>query len=607
MKMQKSFWFIIALSAIMFFSCNNFTGGSIVEKSDAIDGKTKLTLAVEGMFTSTQNPYIYRNMMPTNWTSDKAGALYYVLTGAKLATGENEITSNNTFTYAQLSGGTATILLDSANWYLTLTAYTDEEHTKVALKSSLVEINLSNGANTAVFNMIAPETTTASGSAAITLKFTKPANFDRVVYGIYTGSALSSTVVGEAVTAETTDLTTVNSANNVYSVTYTNSSITAGQYYFNAAFYNSANKVICFYSDLVQIDGGNDTTQSVNLAEGAFNTPAANPTAINVSYSYNDNTHSAMKVAELTATDTINSKYYATFTWNDNSDNETGFELIVTDTADAENPVTYNSASTLTAGSLAASSESATIELDTGHVYTVKIRALNDFTTNSTYLDLSGNVSLFTVAYTLNSGLVMKANDSSTESTVVTYVVPYNSSALAQSLLGSDSSTYPYVYRTSYSFIKWYEASDTSKAAVTEIAANNTANLSLAAYWQSSLGVSINMPDYSTINDYALVDSYTEAAVYTLSGIQSGDTAVTVVLTPNTGLTNVSWTIYNNSDYATEITDNKSVDNTTSVLTWTITDTANSVAVAAGTYRIAVSGTYNETSVSGNIYIKITR
>lgn len=597
---------IIALSAVILFSCNNLAGGKVVEKGDnpAVSDKTTLTISIDEMLTSAQSPSA-RNIMPSSWTSEKASALKYKLTGSKTSGGANEITSNNTFTYEQLHGGTAKILLDSTTWYLKLTAYTDSGYSIVALESTEQEVVLSSGTASATFALKVPDSTTATGTAEITVEFTKPGNFGKVTYGIYdvaVPTTDASHYIGTPLTKQTSDLTTVNETTGLYSVVYSDTSITAGIYYFNAAFYDAASpnpNIICFYSDKIQIDGGNDTTKTITISGNAFNKPAANPTAISVAYSYNDTTFAEMKADELTSTGTLNDKFYATFTWDDNSDNETGFELVITDNADTEHPVTYNATSnTPTSGALTASSTTAIVELITGHVYTAKIRAVNNFTTATTYTELTGNVNLFTVSYNLNSGRVQKANGSSntTADTITTYVKPYTSSASTQSLLGNDNTAFPYIFRNSYTFNKWYTTGDTNKTAVTTIAANNTANISLTADWQSELGVSITLPEYSTIDDYALVSTYSEAAVYEVEATL----ATTVTLTPNTGLTGATWTIYD-TDYTSSLETGKAVDDTTKVLTWTISS------IPAGTYRIAVAGTKDGTAVTGNIYIKIKR
>ena len=523
---------IIALSAIILFSCNNFAGGKVFEKGNTSVSSEKalLTVSIAEMFTSAQkNPYISENIMPTDWEEDEKAALFYMLTGSK-EDGSDPIEKK--FTYEELSGGTATILLDTTIWKLTLTAYTDGAYSKVALVSDLMTVDLSNGAKTISFALKADHTTDATGSVDVTVKFTKPSNFAKVVYGIYDdeGNLLAgsteytATVEGNDPAVALTEVTT-----GVYSANYT-ADIKAGKYTFKAVFYsvvNSVDKVICFYSDSIQIDAGNDTTKTIVLSEDVFNTPAAKPTTLRIDYSYNDPSYNSMQLAELTSA-TVNDKFNATFTWDDISDNETGFELIV---KDAENNTVEN---VIKAGSLAASSETVTLELETGKVYTAKIRAINSFVTpveaDGDYTELEGNINLFTIAYNLNNGNIKKGENSSTANSITTYVIPYTKPNADISLISkeTDPVAYTYVYRDNYTFIRWYEGADTATA-VDTVSADNTANRVFTAYWQSQFGVTFTTPDYSEIADFAIVKDKNEAAVITVDGT----TENTVILSPN--------------------------------------------------------------------------
>jgi len=609
---------IIALSAIILFSCNNLAGGKVFEKGRGIkaDGKVTLSVAVDGMYTSAEIPGVSRNIMPVSWDDTRKGNLTYVLTGSPVGTpfAMTEVPATAVWSYSDITGGTAKIDLDAVEWTLTLTAYqgyTDAANPGViALQSNPKLVDLSTGATTVSFDLLPPSDTEATGDVNVKITFEMPASFDHVIYGIYAGSLPTSDPVDSTVTSITpitakvgAGLTEVETGkyNFEYKTTDTEK-VKAGKYYFNATFYakvDGADKVICFYSDSIQIDGGNLTEKTINISKEAFNAPAVNPTSLAVAYSYNNN---GLNPVELTNS-TVDGKYLATFTWDDNSDNELGFELVITDVAASAETV-YDRASILKAGSLSASSETATVELETGKEYSAKIRAVNNFTTtspvDSDYYSTTERIFLFTVAYNLDHGKIQKDASTSTADSIVTYVVPYTpytATPVIPDLITkvADTVVYPYVFRTDYKFLKWYESAPTDEA-YTAITVPSAGNIVLTAYWQSELGVTINTPDYSTISDYALVKDYAEAAVYEVDG----KTINTVTLTPNNGLTDVEWTIQNYTD-SSEIITGKSVDGATKALTWTITG------VDAATYRIAVSGTYNGETVTGNIYIKITR
>lgn len=612
---------IIALSAIILFSCNNFAGGKVFEKGRGInaDGKVSLSVTVDGMYTSAEIPGISRNIMPVSWDNTRKGNLTYVLTGSPVGTPfAMTAVPATAWSYADITGGNAKVDLDAVEWNLTLTAYqgyTDADNPGViALQSNPKLVDLSTGATNVSFDLLPPSDTEATGDVNVKITFEIPASFDHVIYGIYKNSFPADNPNVELVDSTVTSITPITAKvgagltevetgkyNFEYKTTGTEK-VKAGKYSFNATFYakvDGADKVICFYSDSIQIDGGNLTEKTINISKEAFNAPAVNPTSLAVDYSYNNN---GLNPVELTNS-TVDGKYLATFTWDDNSDNELGFELVITDVAASAETV-YDRASILKAGSLSASSETATVELETGKEYSAKIRAVNNFTTTSPevsdYYSSAERIFLFTVAYNLDHGKIQKDDSTSTADSIVTYVVPctpYTSSPVLPDLITkvADTVVYPYVFRTDYKFLKWYESAPTDEA-YTAITVPAAGNIVLTAYWQSELGVTINTPDYSTISDYALVKDYAEAAVYEVDG----KTINTVTLTPNNGLTDVEWTIQNYTD-SSEIITGKSVDGATKALTWTITG------VDAATYRIAVSGTYNGENVTGNIYIKITR
>ncbi len=615
---------IIALSAVIFFSCNNLSNGKVIENEKPVisNEKVSLSIAVDEMYTSAEIPGVSRNIMPVSWDDDRKANLKYVLTGTPVTPfAMTEVPASAVWSYSDIEAGTAKIDLDAVEWNLTLTAYqgyVDAANPgKIALKSNEKLVNLSTGAATVNFDLLPPSDTEATGDVKVKIEFEMPDSFDHVIYGIYNGSLPTSDPVASTITSITpitakidAGLTEVGAGK--YSFEYKTddtNKVKAGKYSFNATFYtkvDGADKVICFYSDSIQIDGGNLTEKTISISKEAFNAPAKKPTSLNVAYSYNNND---LNPVELTNS-TVDDKYLATFTWDDNSDNELGFELVITDVAekdaDPDNyiPVKYTASSTLKAGSLAASSETATIELDTGKEYSAKIRAVNSFTTttptDSDYYSSSEQIYLFTVAYNLASGKIKKDDSTSTADSIITYVVPYTpytATPVIPDLIDEEAATvvYPYVFRTGYHFLKWYVTAPTEDA-YTAIPTPYNGNIVLTAYWQSELGVTITTPDYSSVADYALVNSYSEAAVKEVNG----KTTNSVTLTPNTGLTAVTWTIQDYED-SSEITTGKAVDGATEALTWTITG------VPAGTYRIAVSGTKDGTAVSGNIYIKIER
>ncbi|MCQ2591424.1 MAG: hypothetical protein MJ188_01460 [Treponema sp.] len=660
MKKSLSF-FIGAIAALMLVtSCNDVAGlGSVLKGVNAVpkdETGNELTFGISAMMQS-------KTIFPDDWTEARSGSLYYVLTGStdseNTYNGANEVPTENQvneFSYASIKAGTAKISLQPAVWYLTLTAYTEATHDNIALIGQST-VDLRAGKAETTFALKIPLTATnAKGSTEITVEFIKPENFAKVVYGIYTDS-LGQTPIDSSFSlnnAEFTSKMTAEPGNNVtaisliddsakkYKIIYTNDSIKAGDiYHFVARFTDDEDKTVCLFDEPLVIDGGNLSSKTISLKKDAFNTKPNNPTSLTYKYKYatvefDAATNNFAPVAQALDADTaVETTYDVEFTWDDNSNNEYGFEIIITDVTDPENPVekiyapaddpfikqideedrptTY----TPKVGTLMASTTKATIELETGKVYTAKIRAINYFNrkTDDETLAADRELNLYTVTYNLENGNIKTTAAASTGSSVVKYVVPYTKSSTVQNLIGATGS-YPNVVREFYNFIKWYATGDADKTAITEIAADNTDNIDLTAFWESILTLKVTFPSYQAAEDNAITDIDN---TYTISGIPvSPATDVKVEITTVANASVDTWKLYS-YDGSVIYDGSTSTDGITSnenSFTWLITDQTEGntpVSVTAGTYRLSVSGKYkaagtgDEVRIGNSFYICITR
>ena len=271
--------------------------------------------------------------------------------------------------------------------------------------------------------------------------------------------------------------------------------------------------------------------------------------------------------------------YNATFEWDDNSDNETGFEIYVIDDD-----------STVTPYTVPAATKSKVIELNTGVNYTVKIRAVNyfspDYDENGSDVVTLNDVNVFTLNYFLNDGRVKTSNTETTADTVTYYVVPYNKSSDAVTLMTDSTSSFPYVYRTNYNFVKW---EDGNGVEVTEISAGNSENITVVAKWSSTLGLTVSFPVYDEFNKELTTSVLADAVLEV-----DGTTEDSVSLTTADGVTDVTFNVFF-ADYETPVySSSDSFD-------WTITD------VDGGSYLVVISGKVNGYTVSENVTIKIER
>lgn len=600
MKKSVRLFLGAVLCILLLVSCNPIADCGKVYGSKEVYGKATLSIGIDDIIPTL------RTVLPNEWVDERSGALTYKLTGSKTQHGTtNEVTGQSTFTYAQISGGTAKISLDPAVWYLTLTAYQGEE---VALVSPESAVDLTGGSTNYTFALKAATNTNATGDVDVTVTFPKPANFHSVVYGIYETGALDAdpVTVGSdnlETTAELDDLDVV-TANGLYSFEVNETGIKAGTYFFNANFMDSDGHTIAYYTEKVIIDGGNLSEKAFTLPD-IFEKPPVAATGFNVAYSFNNN---GMNAVELGADTAVPDFYAATFTWTDNSDNETGFELIITDETGTAIDLTEDGV--ITAGSLAASSETVTVKLSTGVVYNATFRAVNGYSpddaADDTNLITKDDINLFTVTYNLNGGAVQKSNSAATDAAVAKYVVPFNASAQARDLLTGSNASFPFVFKTvssrTYDFVEWRTDVADDTTSVSQIAANNSGDMNITAYWNSPLTVGADLPSYSAVIGNLLAEE-NDLATIVISG-EEADAEVS--LTPVTGITNVVFTLYKNNTagaITTGVVTETDQDDDTVVTgwTWTIGD------AEAGTYRLEVTAEQDGLALSNVLYIKVTR
>lgn len=590
--MMKKFSLLVStiLCALLLASCNMISNVGYVTGGKE---KSTLTLSVASFIPS-------RTVLPNDWTEPRKEGLKYKLTGSKTANGSNEINGSNIFTWDQLKNGTAVIDLDPVMWYLVLTAYqfdSDGTLTEIALVSPQTTVDLTGGSTSQTFALAAVDSTNATGDVEFTVTFPKPERFAKVTYGLYTSSDFSASTLVTGATEVTTndaDLTVVNAAQNKYKISYSASGIKAAKenMWVKAAFYNDDNKCIGFFAEDVWVDGGNLSSKNFSLEDNFFNTDPDPVTNFAVSYSYNQN---GLNPAEFEYEQNVENKYFVTFTWDDNSNNETGFELII------------DNGTGMQTLAIPASTESFAVPIDftTGTVYSAKLRAVNSFSKarnadGANFAEIP-EICLYTVTYNLNNGIVKTGNDSETTAGYESYVVPYVKSASAVALMTDDTSAFPYVYRTGYNFVEWNDGT----SAVTEVAADNSANVVVNAVWSSTLGINASFPTYGGY-DTQLVNATGE--YLEVNGVlPNGETRASVTLTASAAASDVAYTVYDNVDYSTVLYSVAAGES----FNWIITDESDADSdnwlYRTGSYRVAVSGTVNGATVTGNFYIKVIR
>lgn len=621
----------LVLGALMaIISCSNVLDASLKDPSGSSADSGKMPVLY--VTASVSSPS--RTILPSDWTEERASALVYQITD------DGDAVKADKLTYAELKAG-LTLYLEVKTWNLTLTGYepaadgTSVDSTKPVL-SAQATADLSGGAAAVTFNLQPAASTQAKGDADVSVTFYDIDEIKKISYGLFDSSDAGAGKVDVKEVEKNPDwngvdgVSEANSATNQWKITYTTDTAAAGgDSFFGVIFYNNTDQVLATYFDRIRIDAGNVSEAVIKLEKDIYNKIPAAPENFAVTKTiFNDDGFGDSKYQVINGTtlaaDTL---YKAVFTWDDKSDNETGFVIKITDTANADSAAytvnsstaTNKAAGNLADGSLAAGSTTATIWLETGKTYTATINANNSFG-DSPDVACADEINLFTVTYQLDEGQVKfgaAAGDVTTAAADTAFVLPYNKSDEPQPLLSADMADIPHVFRDNYKFYEWQDTASMTPGPgtpVTKIAASNAANMDVTAVWQSGLTVNVTLPSYSEAQNVKLFKDLINAQVIeaplrsTPLGAVDGSVTVTLDTTEYTALSDMEYTVYN-LDGKTELSAKNGVDDTNGTLTWTFNDT-----LTAGTYPVYVKADYEFTdntvtkteTLSGYLYIKIT-
>lgn len=624
----------LVLGALMaIISCSNVLDASLKDPSGSSADSGKMPVLY--VTASVSSPS--RTILPSDWTEERAIALVYQITDD----GDGDAVIADKLTYAELKAG-LTLYLEVKAWNLTLTGYEKTgdaaDSTKPVLSASATA-DLSGGAAAVTFNLQPAASTQAQGDADVSVTFYDIDEIKKISYGLFDGSDASAGEVDVKKVEKNpgwTDVDGVSEANNVtnqWKIQYTTDAAAAGgDSFFGVIFYNDKDQVLATYFDRIRIDAGNVSEAVIKLEKDIYNKiPAAPENFALTKTIFNDDSFGNSKYQVINGTtlaaDTL---YKAVFTWDDKSDNETGFVIKITggtapleidSSATPQTDVKLAAAGDLADGSLAAGSTTATVWLETGKTYTATINANNSFGDSSDVACAADEINLFTVTYQLDEGQVKfgaAAGDVTTAATDTAFVLPYNKSDTAQTLLSADMADIPHVFRDNYKFYEWQDTVSMTPGPgtpVTEIAASNAANMDVTAVWQSGLTVNVTLPSYSEPQNVKLFEDLINAQVIeaplrsTPLGAVDGSVTVTLDTTTYASLSNMQYTVYD-LDGITPLTDGINYDGA-GKLEWTFSDTPD---LTAGTYPVYVKADYEFTdntvtkteTLSGYLYIKIT-
>jgi hypothetical protein len=645
--------FVLALAALLIASCSN--------SFDVAEGATGDSAQAAGHVRVVLGSVVSKTILPDAWTSAKEGALTYYLSGTGTlsdAGGSEKTLALTKLDFDKITGTGQEIELSPGTWSLTLSAYQlaagdDPAATNMVLTATNTGIDLTTSGSTQAFNLKPVATTNATGTVSITGSVNCGPYLKYVVQdvGTYAGTTFTSAASGAY--KVTTDVSASTATSTSLTFTYNKDVVAASNYYYVVDFYNgdpdSGGESLGHYREALIVDGGNTSSETITLGD-FLNSPATNPTQLSVDTSFT-NVGQASNAA-------VPNTFLATFKWNDQSGNETGFELKIFKgtvsggvtkypTTDAytikKGEVTLGTA----AGEVKANSNvdgtadptmgknetQASVYLETGYTYKASIRAYNRYDELDT-TDIGINVTkvnnvtgtdmvygMFTVAYTLGdaNAFVKTGADAADKDESAMYVIGYNYSTEAQDLLGyvasgGSSTSYPYVTisAATMKFIKWITtvASQTSDQmdaaeAVTSIAANNITNLKLTGVWKSVANVSVVFPDYSSLRSSVWIKSYKVGAATAVTVDSnklvhiSATTGDTIVLTYDEAkVDSVAATVSNGRDSATA-----TVDTTAHTVTFNTTGLTSS----EGHWYLTVNGTGAYTDAGETQYRQVSQ
>lgn len=371
MKKLTELFFAFAMTVTLFglTACNEFSGG-YVEQDDSLTTNLKIE-GLNGSFDGS------RTLYPASFEKDK---LYYRLTGTM--TGSGKALSDGTNDYIDLKAdenGTAYVNIAPAKWNLTLTAYSDEARVTEVL-SGKQYIDLSNGGDTIKFTLFpsgiekgivifGKNDTEGKFEVSFNAGATKVAKYSIGLYDKDTDIEIISP----------TDDVTLAESTSTGTIFKKWEKIPQGEYNLKVIFYNDTDKIINRYDELVIVAGGTTSERNEDLTIEDFLTPPDAP----------GNLVAELAGAPIKDHKTNEENYNVVFTWSDNSTNEAGFALTLTEiTTDGTSVTgsiytkTYTTADyneiRFTDGTLSPNSKTATISLPTGHLFAASIKAVNE-------------------------------------------------------------------------------------------------------------------------------------------------------------------------------------------------------------------------------------
>ena len=406
----------------------------------------------------------------------------------------------------------AKIPLEYDTWELTLIAYKDAEHTLPVLKGFRV-VDLTNGETLIHFDLKTYDLTTL-GEIALSGNFVDEEDAVTKYYMILKNFETNE-IIEERNVAHT------GTKASPYPFSFTKQNLLPGTYLFAVKFIkettkdgNTVEDQIGYWSEIVVVDAGNDTTKDDILIDVIMRKPAV-PTNLQ-----------ALLIEDSKSKDRYNVK----LTWNDESDNEENFVITVKEYADETDLVgteytlldeTFIENDIRVDGSLLSGNTSCIISLPTGRLFDVVIQAENSIgisaecvrvdatdTTGFIGYKASNKINLMNITYNLNGGKLDLAADLSKSNEYVEYYIYEGTNIPLLEIKDPEGAAYPKLTRNNNPWLRWATPEDPN----TPVTTATFKNVYVKAIYDKTFIISYTIKGYEDLAAARVIATYDDTA-----------------------------------------------------------------------------------------------
>ena len=406
----------------------------------------------------------------------------------------------------------AKIPLEYDTWELTLIAYKDAEHTLPVLKGFRV-VDLTNGETLIHFDLKTYDLTTL-GEIALSGNFVDEE--DAVTKYVMTLKNFETDAIIEERPVEHTG-----NGTDEYPFTFAKQNLLPGTYLFAVKFIkettkdgNTVEDQIGYWSEIVVVDAGNDTTKDDILIDVIMRKPAV-PTNLQ-----------ALLIEDSKSKDRYNVK----LTWNDESDNEENFVITVKEYADETDLVgteytildeTFIENDIRVDGSLLSGNTSCIISLPTGRLFDVVIQAENTIgiseecvrvdatdTTGFIGYKASNKINLMNITYDLDRGQLQLAADLTKTGEYLEYHIYIGTDITLLEIKDPLGAEYPKLTKNNNPWLRWAYPEDPN----TPVTVATFKNVYVKAIYDQTFIISYTIKGYEDLAAARVIATYDDTA-----------------------------------------------------------------------------------------------